>query len=650
VSARTRWLALAPWAAVALAALLPYLGALGAGFVFDDQGLVLENPTVARTAPWWRSLSAGFWPDRFQSGLYRPITALSFRLQNGAGHGPAAFHAVNLLLHAAVCLVAYALLRRWATGRRGPALVAALVFAVHPLHAEAVTYVVGRAELLAALAGLGGYAVWRFGRGRGAPWTVGALFALAAGAKESALAWGLMLAAHRVGLFADGTGYQTLRGPGAPALRPALARDAGALAGFAAYLAARVGTLGSLLGLGSVSPVDNPIFDAPLGARLLTALGVAARGLGLVVWPQRLSADYSFDAIPVAEQPVGAAGLGALIVIAGLGLALALRRRAPWATWAACAWAALLLPVSNLVFPIGTIMAERLLYLPSLGAIVALVLGGHALLARLRWSRLAPWLAAALVVALAARTVARNRDWSDDRALFRAAVTTQPRSVKARANLGAILVRSGSAADRAEARRQYRAALAIAPDYLPALNGLGYALTLDRSYEAAREPLHRARDLRPEHPEAWVRLGNLELETGRADEALAAFEGALRAAPDLADAWIGKASALFLLARYDASAEAWIEAQRRAGDRMDLARHAAAALQRAGRMREAEAEWRGLAAARPGDPEPLRNLIGCLLARGDCDGARAVLTSAAVSALDPAQRGVLADSVAAACR
>jgi Flp pilus assembly protein TadD len=652
VSARepSRWRELAPWVLVALAALLPYLNALPCGFAFDDGAIILENPAVAGDAPWWRSLTVGFWPGPSHAGLYRPVTALSFRLQRGAGGDAAGFHAVNLLLHAAVCLLIYAVLRRLWGERRGCALAVAVLFAVHPIHTEAVTYIQGRAELLAALAGLGAYFLWLFGRRGAAPIATGVLFALAAGSKESAIGWGLLLAAHRAGLLADGRDYRTLKTQAPPALRRAILRDACAVAGFAVYLAARRMALGSFLGLGLVNPIDNPLFSAPWPTRVLTAVTVAARGWGLMLWPGHLSADYSYDAIPLETRALGLAGLLTLALAVGLVAAFLVRRRAPILTWSVAAWAALLFPVSNLIVPIGTIMAERLLYLPSLGALSLLVCVGGAGLARARASRAAIGLVAAVALVLAVRTGVRNLDWTDDGALFRAAVAVQPRSVKTHANLAARLAKGGAAADLAEAERHYRTALAIAPDYLPARNGLSYVLILRKSYDAARTLLREAIAKHPASSEARVRLGNLELETGRGSDALAAFEGALGVTPALVEAWVGKASALFLLGRYDESADVWIEAQQRAGDGVDLRGHAAAACARAGRLRDAEALLRERIAARPGHPETVSALVQFLLTHGDCDGARAVLSSNAVFALDAARRAMLADSVAAACR
>lgn len=645
------WRAWAPWALVALAAILPYLNTLGCGFAFDDGVILLENPTLAHDAPWWRGLVVGFWPDRPENGLYRPVTALSFRLQRGSEQDAAfAFHGLNLLLHVAVCLLGYGLLRRMLEPRHGLALAIAAIFAVHPIHTEAVTYIQGRGELLAALAGLAGYFRWLFGRRRCDPVAIGLLFAIAAGSKESAVGWGLLLAAHRVGLLGDGRSYRSLRAQGKGTLRHALARDTAAALGFAAYLLARRLVLGSLMGLGEVSAIDNPLFAAPWTTRVLSALVIAARGLGLLLWPARLSADYSFDAIPLTQRLLSPGGFLALALVAGIVLIFRARRRAPLAVWSVAAWGSLLLPVSNLLFPIGTIMAERLWYLPSLGALTFLVWAAQAAVTRLRATRAGIAIVLVIALLLAARTVARNRDWTDDRTLFRAAVATQPRSVKAHANLASRLMTTGTPAELAEAERHYRAARAIAPDYLPVLNGLGYLYTRQRSYDAARALLQEAITKQAGHPEAWVRLGNLELEVGRGAEALAAFEGALRAAPEQAEAWIGKASALFLLARYDASADAWIEAQRRAGPGMDLRAHAAAACQRAGRIGAAEALLRERVAEHPGDPSAVSALLRFLLAQGNCDAARDLLSSSAVLALGPISGAALADSVNAACR
>ncbi len=574
----------------------------------------------------------------------------------------------------------FALLERIAPRRRIWTIPIALLFAVHPIHTEAVTYVAGRAELLAALAGLGGYLLWL--RPRSHPILLALCFALAAAAKESAFAWIVLLAAHRSGWFRDDRSYSATRAASPSAFKSALRMDAAVLAGFSLYLVARWLVLGSLFGLADVAFVDNPLYHAPLGARILTAVKVLAIGIGLILFPDRLSADYSYAAIPVETRALSGAGLAGLLLLAAAVTTLVLRRRAPLICWSATFYAVMVLPVSNLVLPIGTIMAERLLYLPALGIIAAVA----ALLAPIAERRQAlrqggMVVLAIVLILLAGRTVQRNRDWRDDATLFRAAVAAQPHSAKARANLGTVL----SKAERwGEAEREYRAAASICPDYPAALNGLGYVLTMQKAYPEATEVLRRACRLSRQSVEARVRLGNLWLETEQADSARVAFEDALRIDHDMAEGWIGKASALFMLGRFRESAAAWREAQRRSPPTMDLRRHLAAALHRAGERPEAERLFRELVQEQPHDAgllaglaavvldeggraaeaadwarqavavlpseETLDLLVRALLASGDCDGAQSVVSSQVVSTLNADEQAALVRLVRASCR
>ena len=179
---------------LALAALLPFAPALRNGFTFDDSGLIVENPAVWAASP-VTAWTEPYWPGRVGTGLYRPWTTFSF-WWNGkvAGHSPAGFHALNLLLHLAAVLLLHGLLRRLFPERKRLALAVALLFAVHPLHSEAVVSIAGRAELWAAALGLGGWILAiDFARGGGVHRLLGTAlaFALALLSKESAA--GLLL-------------------------------------------------------------------------------------------------------------------------------------------------------------------------------------------------------------------------------------------------------------------------------------------------------------------------------------------------------------------------------------------------------------------------------------------------------------------------
>ena len=131
--------------AIALLAALPYLNGLSGDFVFDDVGVIRDNPVIQRD-PAWRVFTTVYEPG----ALYRPLTMLSYVANARVDGGPMGFHAVNVLLHVAVALAFYALALQLLAAPTA-AWIAAALFAVHPIHTEAVTGIVGRAELLAAL-------------------------------------------------------------------------------------------------------------------------------------------------------------------------------------------------------------------------------------------------------------------------------------------------------------------------------------------------------------------------------------------------------------------------------------------------------------------------------------------------------------------
>ncbi len=615
---------LAPWLLVGAAALLPYLNALSCGFAYDDDGLIVTNRYVQPEAPWWQPLARPLWPPPIEAGLYRPVTGLTYRLQLGLhGPAPAPFHGFNVALHLGVTLLALAALRRLFPAHAGWAWGAALLFAVHPIHTEAVTGIVGRAELLAALFGLAGYLLW-LGRGRGgapavrqpqddprrtpaapgarvARWALLALcFALAAGSKESAVGWLLLLGAHRAGLLGDGRGYARIARGDRASLLAALAADAAVVAGLAAFFLARLAVLGPLLGPREVSLVDNPIYHAPLDVRVLTASHVLGRGILLMLWPAALCADYSFDAIQPVTSWASPAGL---LLVALVAAAVCVARRAgrwPRRAWGLGAWIAFILPVSNLIAPIGTIMAERLLYLPSLGFLAALVALGQAALVRLRARRLGPALLIAAALLLGWRTWTRNPDWNSTLTLFEAAERVAPRSVRVLCNLGGSYSREMR---QAEALAKFELAHQIAPDYHMAQKGLAHEYILVGRYQEAEALLRRTLAQRPRDGEAHYRLGNLLLEVERAQEALELFDRLLALEPESREGLVGHASALFMLERYAEAADAWQRAWDAHRRDPELGRHVAVAQVRAGRREAAIATLREVLTRAPGQPD-----------------------------------------------
>lgn len=519
--------------AVAVVAWAVYAASLGAGFVQDDIGLVEESSWVQDGASlpglFGRSYRDGTALD-VEDGLYRPVTIASFVVQAGLfGTGPSGFHAVNVLLHGIVAWLVFSVVCLLFEDRT-IAFLAALLYAVHAAISEAVINVSGRAEILAALFALGAWLVLlrdpRFERRVGTLAFAGALAFLAYFSKESALALpGLVLAGDALlrsrELSREEAGREASLVDGLLRLASSAWQRLGLLVAVAAiYLVARVTVLGGLgLSTDAIPYLDNPAAHADTGARLVTAIGVLGRYVGLLVVPWTLSADYSFDQIPVSVTPGAWTLLGLVVMVAAVVLPFLRRRFARRYGFAALVFFGALFIASNLVVPVGTIMAERLLYLPAMGFVLAVALG-----VRERLSARAAVVAIGIVcVLLAARTVARVPDWKDRDAFNRAAVRTSPRSVKALFNAANTRQSEG---DLEGAVAGYREAVERYEEYGKAWMNLGLALRDLGRDEEAKPAFERAADADPRSAGPWFQLGEIFLQEQRLDDAVDALRKA----------------------------------------------------------------------------------------------------------------------------
>lgn len=536
-----------------LAACVAYAPTLDNGFAYDDQTIIVDNALVTGHAGPGAILNTPWWGSRMAGGLYRPFTIATFGLDHRLhGLNAAAFHRVNMVLHGLVSAMVLLVALEW-LGLAG-ALAAGLLFAIHPIHSEAVANVVGRAELLAALGLLLAWWLEPRAAAPGAvtpplpPWArrVGSAlaFGVALFSKEVALAWlplGLALAVVRRRRIDGPTWlmYGTIT---------------------IGYLALRLHVLGALGNPKEMTiyRVDNVIASLPWPAGLWTALGVFGRYLTLLLFPWRLTADYSWPMIEAAGPGEAWAWLGLLglvVLVGAAGVALARARGAagaaptgPGAASRVDAFpvAALavglatffitFLPVSNFGLRIGTVMAERLLYLPSVGFLIMV----GALLQWAWWrargaARPALMALLALVtVAGAARCMSRSRDWHDDLTLHAATARSSPRSARAHANLGIRLMDAGRGA---EARVELERAVALDTTYVEGQLNLGGLYAGEGRLDDARRAFQRALAGNPGSYTALVALGGLELRDNRSGAAVPYLDEAVRRYPRNPEGW-----------------------------------------------------------------------------------------------------------------
>jgi len=484
-----------------------YANTLGHGFVWDDF-IILDQRIRFYRSPLDAFLEATDIPGF--PGVFRPVTFTSFWLEqllwwrNAFG-----FHLTNVLLHAGNSALVYVLVRALACS--GPAaLTGALLFAVHPIHSEAVAWVAARADLLVTSFTLLAVIVtrWMFAERRkmgalsGAWAAVAAASFAAAASKEPGMLAPLLVAAATL-----------LRPPGragAPAAQTAgrsvrWSAVGVSTAGVAAYVCLRLLSRGHEGGL-----IDA--IDATSVRRLFLAFGFYVERLLVPVGPQAYVPEVPNGITEIAFAFAGLAGIG-WGAIAGTP-----RVRFALLWTAATLGPSMLVAISDvLVMPVS----ERYLYLPSVGLALLVALAvEHVPPARARAALAA---AMALGVALIIATMMRNRVWHDELTLWSAVAAEQPEYGLPYLNLGMALVDAGRPAEAEEAYRHGLAAKANPTTVRDLYVDLGHLQLQAKRLDDAYDSFTRANAIAP-HASAYYGLGAIYRSRARA--ALAAGDQA----------------------------------------------------------------------------------------------------------------------------
>ena len=398
-------------ALIGLVVLCTLGSAVGNGFVNDDAVAIAANTRAHDPGDLGTIFSSSYWTNT----LYRPITVTAFALLWRVGDGsPWPYFVANLALTFGVCFLLYTMLARLGASRVA-ALLAALIFAVHPVHVEVVANGVGIAELLSTTFLLIGAVLtlrrpWR----RGTPMLLGVCGLLSFLSKESGIT---SLALIPLVWFAS---------PPAEGTVPRQTRREAVLL-LALFLVAGLAVRTTVLGgLSGEAPV-RALADLNTLARARTVLGVIPEWARLLIWPAMLQADYGPPQIPIGGSFGWRHALGMGILVGwGAALIVAVRRGARMVA-AGLVWIPVALsPVSNLLFPTGILLAERTLFLPSVG--VALIIAG--LVDALPRRGLTIGVAAVLITLGGLRSHSRVGVWRDQETFFHQIVIDGARSYR----------------------------------------------------------------------------------------------------------------------------------------------------------------------------------------------------------------------------
>jgi tetratricopeptide (TPR) repeat protein len=501
-----------------------YANTLVNEFVYDDAKQIVANRWITDvrylgdilTNDFW-----GFWPERDSSSYYRPlIHIVNMMVYQVVGLSPWAYHLMNVLLHAANSVLVLLLATRLiessdnAHSRHTP-LIAALLFATHPIHSEPVAWACGMPELFFSffyLLAFYSYAKSTDRESGSLPFLFLSLlgFVLALVSKEPAITLPVIL-------FIYDRSFRRDR------LRTTVRRLSPYLAVVGIYLVVRSVVLGG---------VAASVAGAPLHEWIPDVFSLFPRYLEKLFLPIDLNAYHSFS--PASSVFDRSVLVGAVVSLAfAASLLLSLRKSG-----------VIFLSLSFIIIPLlpalfipgigGNPFAERYLYLPSLGFVMLLALAISGIMERARHGNLAVLLIGILIAGLySAATIARNRVWKDDYQLWSDVVRKSPDIGIPHNNLGRAYFTMG---DVDKAIEHYQIALRLNPDHAEAHNNLGAAFaTMNTLVEAERHFLAALR-LKPTYSDAHNNLGILYGRRGDTDEAAAHFLEALKYRPDFADA------------------------------------------------------------------------------------------------------------------
>ena len=604
------WPRLAPLLIVA-AAVIAYANSFSGAFVFDDTYHIVNNPRITQLSPVTNVIA----------GARRPVVELSLAVNYALGGGlesSRGFHIFNLIVHILAAMTLTGVLRATldrpvlsrlfgASARTWLPLIVALIWVVHPLQTQSVTYIIQRGESLMGLFYL--LTLYCVIRGAESPhrmiWYAAAVASCALGMGAKAV----MVTAPLVVLLFD----RTFIGG---SFRAALRRRWGLyVALFATWLVlVPTGVVRGVLGTSHArASVGFSCKDFTPFEYLLTQTGVLLHYLRLSIWPYPLCLDYEW---PIARSIGEVIPAGAVIVVLLLVTAWGLWRKPVWGFVGA--WFFIILGPTSSIVPIRDPVFEHRMYLPLAAVLVAIVLAGHALLVRLAPAgRVRQRIAAAMIVVVVllfvVMTLKRNTAYASEMTMWADVVNQQPDNGRARYNLANALLKAGRISDAIPVSQE---AIRLRPNHAPSYYDLGVALQRQKRTAEAMDAYRTAVRLDPDHASGHLNLGVLLRQSGDIEGAIAEYREALRVVPDHPRACYNLGNALMIQGREEEAVASYREAVRIDPGHVKARIKIAKSLVRRGLIEDAIREYQDALRVQPYHPDVHYNLGAALLEAG----------------------------------
>ncbi|NWT51487.1 TMTC3 protein, partial [Erythrocercus mccallii] len=570
-----------------------YWNSLFCGFVFDDVSAILDNKDLHPSTPLKNLFQNDFWgtpmSEERSHKSYRPLTVLTFRLNYLFSElNAVSYHFLNLIFHVVVCIVFLKVCKLFLDNRSS--IVASLLFAVHPIHTEAVTGVVGRAELLSSIFFLAAFLSYTKSKGpdNTIVWTPIAvtvfLVAVATLCKEQGITVVGICCVYEV-FIAQGytlpalldTAVQILRGKGSIpfSMLQTLLKLIVLMFSTLLLVVVRVQVIQSQLPV--FTRFDNPAAVSPSPARQLTFNYLLPVNAWLLLNPSELCCDWTMGTIPLVESLLDVRNVATLTFFCFLGSLVVFSLRYPGDSsktvlMALCLIVLPFIPASNLFFPVGFVVAERVLYVPSMGFCILVAHGWKKLSNKSVLRKISCICLAAVLFTHALKTLHRNWDWESEYTLFMSALKVNKNNAKLWNNVGHALENEKNFE---RALQFFIQATQVQPDDIGAHMNVGRTYKNLNKTKEAEESYMIAKSLMPQiipgkryaarvapnHLNVYINLANLiRANESRLEEADQLYRQAISMRPDFKQAYISRGELLLKMNKPLKAKEAYLRA------------------------------------------------------------------------------------------
>lgn len=450
-----------------------YINTTQNGFVLDDEYVILQNPVI-RSVDLEKIFTSNYVPiyDPTYAPGYRPITTLTFSINYLFGElRPTGYHLVNIIIHAINSILAFLIALKLFKEKLFPAFGVALIFALHPVQTDVVAAVVGRADMLAfAFLFIGFFIHIKYEDYRNRFSML--FYFLALLCKESVILFPGVI------VFYDFTFRQRkfnllLRQNGLYYMEFALVA--------LLYTTIRMGAVG--LVPAKINFLDNPVGTESFGVRLLNFPILYYNYLKLLFFPVNLSPDYSYNQIPVIKTFFNFKLICSwFIVLTTLFIWIKSKKTHPLFFFGLSFFLISLFLYLQILFPIGSTIAERFLYLPIFGWALMFIYLFHFWINITLKPKIPIIILILIMIGLGVRTYHRNQDWANNESLYVSSLRKAPNNSKLMYNIGVISAENNQFE---KAKSFYREALEINPFYENAYNNLGAVYLRTAEYDSA---------------------------------------------------------------------------------------------------------------------------------------------------------------------